>query len=104
MKKLAKEATKVVYRVKRKVIGVECDVCNRLITPCSFLDSKSRYFEVMTGHHDWGNDSCESIEHRDICPECISEFVKGYVQNADGTEYLNLETTYAWDDDYEYDD
>jgi hypothetical protein len=104
MKKLSNEAEEVVVRTKRRVEGVECDICKRLITPPNnYSWSKSRYFKVTTGHHDWGNDSCDSVEHRDICPDCIMDFTSKYISNVDGTDYLEIETTYAYKNEYEYD-
>lgn len=102
MKILSKESEEVVVRTKRRVTGVECDVCKRVIEPTSYREDSSRYFEVTTGHNDWGNDSCESIEHFDICPTCIGEFVTKYAQEADGSEYLDLKTTHCYKSDYEY--
>lgn len=66
MKKLSKETEQVVFRTNRRVVGVECDICKRLIDPAGYREDSSRYFEVTTGHHDWGNDSCDSIKHFDI--------------------------------------
>ena len=103
MKKLSKEAEQVVVRTRRRVVGVECDICKRLIAPAGYREDSSRYFEVTTGHHDWGNDSCESIEHFDICPNCVGDFVTKYVRESKGTEYLEMETEYITKDEYDYD-
>lgn len=68
---------------------------------------KSRYFYVLTGHHDWGNDSCDSMKYRDICPDCIENFVKNYIKKIDGTDYIEIETEYAHEEKYfdeEYDE
>lgn len=71
------EVKAVVYKKKRMIEGVKCDVCDRIIPPYKnwILNEASRYFVVMTGHNDWGNDSCDSIECQDICPGCIDKFV-----------------------------
>ena len=103
MKILSQEAEEVVVRRRKRVTGVQCDICKRIIKPTRYKENSSRYFEVMTGHNDWGNDSCDSISHRDICPNCIGEFVTKYTQEADGSEYLELETTNCYESDYEYD-
>jgi len=106
MKIFGKTAEEVV-RKKRKVEAIECDICSRIIQADGDYRTveKRRYFRVTTGHHDWGNDSCESIEHRDICPECINKFVAEYLGESDGrdTKYIDIETDYAyphivWDD------
>lgn len=105
MKKLSKEAEEVVVRTRRRVEGVECDICKRLIIPTGygFKENCSRYFEVMTGHHDWGNDSCDSIKHLDIYPSCIGDFVTKYAQECTGTKYLEMETNYISENKYDYD-
>lgn len=54
-----------------------CDVCNGVI------GNNEDYWELTTGHHDWGNDSEESIEHFDICSEtCLREKFDEYVRNS----------------------
>lgn len=48
-----------------------CDVCGEEIT--------GPFWYVTTGHHDWGNDSCESIKNKDCCSiECLSELFDEY--------------------------
>lgn len=104
MKKLNPAVESVVYRKRRKVDAIECDICDKLITPAIYKKDSARYFEVTTGHNDWGNDSCESVEHLDICPDCIAKFVAEYAANVDGTEYLRLETKYVTNNWYTYED
>ena len=103
MKILSKESEEVVVRKRKRVIGVKCDICERVIEPTEYKEASSRYFEVMIGHNDWGNDSCDSIKHLDIFPKCIGEFVTKYTQEVCGSEYLELETTHCYKSDYEYD-
>ena len=102
---LSDEKQMIMTKIKKKVLGVCCDICTKelLVDPNKPYNS-TRYFEVMTGHHDWGTDSCESIEHRDICPECINDFVRDYLAEADGTEYIEIETEYIGRDQYEYEE
>jgi len=66
---------------------IRCDSCNKKII------DREKYFEVMTGHHDWGNDSCDSIEHLDICDECLNKFVGDYFKETKKsyTAYINVE-------------
>lgn len=59
------------------------------------LEYRPKYFEVTTGHHDWGNDSCDSIEHKDICPDCIGKVSLDYLTSASGTQYIEIETTWG---------
>ena len=48
-----------------------CDVCGKEIT--------GPFWEVTTGHYDWGNDSTDSIEDKDCCSvECLSELFDEY--------------------------
>lgn len=103
MKNLSKEAEQVVYRTKRRVESVTCDICERVITPDPKRADSSRYFRVITGHNDWGNDSCDSIEHYDICPHCIGSFVAKYALESTGTEYLEMRNEYLSTIEYEYD-
>ena len=94
MCKVLSETTKKVTKITRKVTGIKCDICKKII-PVDEYD-KSMYFDVTTGHNDWGNDSWESREHMDICPDCITKFVTEYLQDAAGTSrYIEIETTYA---------
>lgn len=68
----------------RKVEYLRCDKCKKKIT--------DGYYEVTTGHNDWGNDSCDSIRDYDICPNCIEEFTTDYLKNNEyDTRYINIE-------------
>ena len=54
-----------------------CDICN------SIIDDDNNYWELTTGHHDWGNDSCDSIEHFDICSEaCLRKKFDEYIRES----------------------
>lgn len=97
------EEIEVVTKKVRKINAVQCDVCKKSIVPTSSVGvgynehrRKTRYFDVVTGHHDWGNDSSDSIEHRHICPDCIAEYVKNYLGEAGGSEYIEIETEYVY--------
>ena len=104
MKRLKPEKEEVVYRVRQKVEAVECDICKRRIEPTLYRKLESQYFEVITGHNDWGNDSCESRQHFDICPACIGDFITKYAKEARGSEYIEVETTYVSAHEYVYSD
>ena len=67
----------------RKFEYLRCDKCANKI--------EGSYYEVTTGHHDWGNDSCDSVRCYDICPDCIQEFTENYLKNNIGTEYIEIE-------------
>lgn len=86
--------TSTAYKVTRTMTGVECDICNKIIPVLK--RGENRYFEVTTGHRDWGNDSCESVETIDICPECVSKYVSDYLRDCSNTGYLRIETEAVW--------
>lgn len=73
------------YEVKTHVVTervcvkttTHCDVCDCVI------DENNGYWELITGHHDWGNDSVDSIEHFDICSEvCLRAKFDDYVRQS----------------------
>ena len=69
---------------------MHCDVCGGVIDP-----NHEPYWELTTGHHDWGNDSCESIQCFDICSEaCLrkkfDEYIKESSANDDNTMYFEV--------------
>lgn len=92
---LSREVKEVVTAKVRMLEGIKCDVCGKVIPAKKYKYDSNKYFEVTTGHHDWGNDSCESIEYRDICPDCISGYVSDYLKDVDGSEYIEVETEYV---------
>lgn len=48
-----------------------CDICK------SEIDGG--YWKVSTSHLDWGNDSCESYEYKDVCSiECLNSILAEY--------------------------
>lgn len=80
------------YTKTEKVLVSEkmyCDVCGKEIK------KNKPFYRVETGHYDWGNDSCDSRQHYDICgPECLSKVFAEYVKRSDdqfNTEYIEIE-------------
>lgn len=67
---------------------IRCDSCNKKIV------DKEKYFEVTTGHNDWGNDSRDSIKHLDICEKCLDKYVGDYFKKTKKsyTAYINIES------------
>ena len=61
--------------VTEKVVTSEkryCDFCGKEIT--------EHYWDLETCHSDWSNDSCDSIEHHDVCsPECLTKAFEQYI-------------------------
>lgn len=97
---LSKDTKEVICRKVRKLEGIKCDIChNELRVPYSKDGQCTRpypqYFKVTTGHNDWGNDSIDSIQVRDMCPECALSFVKSYLEFANGTDYIEIETKHC---------
>ena len=82
----------VTHEVTEKVLVEEtmyCDICNKVI------QDKEAYWEVTTGHHDWGNDSMDSIECFDVCSgTCLmhkfSEYIKKSGKNKWNTMYFDV--------------
>ena len=71
---------------KKVLIERVCDRCKEKI---SNLDS---YYNVTTGHYDWGRDSIDSIERLHICScKCLELEMKDYLGNSDDTCYINIE-------------
>lgn len=87
-----------VYSAEGRKVGVKCDICGKFIDGDSHgynPNDEQVYYSVTTGHYDWGNDSDESREHKDICPACILRFVEHYLREATGSEYIEIEREYA---------
>ena len=94
MQVFSEETREPIYKITRKCTGIKCDICNKIIPVEN--NRYRHYFEVTTGHHDWGNDSYESRTQYDICPDCINGFVTDYLKDAyDTTRYLEVETEYV---------
>ena len=102
LNKVTKKVTKEVDVTVQAFIT--CDVCGNKLNYNSWYNDTKRaaYYEVMTGHRDWGNDSCDSIKHHDICSdECLSRFTQKWLKDANGstTAYINIEKeTHILDD------
>lgn len=64
---------------------IHCDVCDGVI------DDNAAYWELTTGHHDWGNDSIESIKDFDICSEeCLRKKFDEYVKKSGKDDYNTM--------------
>ena len=98
------EARKIVKNSKVIPISIKCDICDGLIAD---KDHENEYYQLMTGHNDWGNDSIDSIKHEDICSdECLKKRFDKYLrEEAYGSYTAYFEVTKAWGriTDYEED-
>ena len=94
---MVKEIKETKEVIQETVVDEElyCDFCGKLIGKRS--DKKySYYYELFTGHHEWGNDSVDSFEHQDCCEECITDqFVKYLSEtvNEYPTAFFNVDRT-----------
>lgn len=101
LKKTTKKVIKEVEELESAVIV--CDICGKELqyTQTAFVSPVAVYYEITTGHHDWGSESCESIEHKDACcDECLSRFTQEWLQNAEviesNTAYIDIRKTRHW--------
>lgn len=87
----------VVCATRYKLDGIKCDVCERTIKTPTEYDKEYKYYRVTTGHCDWGVDSCDSIQCRDICPECLLDFIHAYFnENESPTAYIEIHTDFIY--------
>ena len=89
----------IICKVKKR-IGIKCDICGKVIpaigTDSTLTKDSSKYYDVITGHNDWHNDSIESVEEHCICSDCIGKFVTNYLldKEVSDTAYINIDTKY----------
>lgn len=83
------------YIVRDKVLikkRLFCDVCKQEIITSG---NRCPHWSLTTGHNDWGNDSCESIMHFDLCSkECLTKKFEEYLKDSDSdhnSEYFEIE-------------
>lgn len=99
---LSEDVIETVFKKKRKLIGIKCDRCERVIPVMVYggVKDDSQYYSVTTGHHNWGSESDESIEQFDICPGCIVGFVSNYLSDKKySTAYIDIERNHAYPQD-----
>ena len=68
-----------------------CDNCDKHI---DIMKQKGTYYSILSGHREWGNDSCDSIEELDACcDECLIALVNRWLEKWKGynTAYINIE-------------
>jgi len=100
---IKEKVVKEVEVVKEKQII--CDECKKIIRSIKSTDNlfglKNRieWYSVTTGHYDWGNDSEDSIEHMDICPDCIEKVFNYFMKRSkgDNTEYIHINHEYGYE-------
>ena len=86
-------------------LKITCDICGKVIcdfddTPPNYPTGQSvRYFSLRKGHNDWGNDSIDSIEYKEICSEdCVKTALVRYFNESQGsnTAYFELRKERAY--------
>ena len=84
---LSKDGEEVVYKTRRVEEGVKCDVCGKFIEARNHAPAgENKYYSITN-----------SIENRDVCPECINGFVKDYLENEPHkTAYIEITTERTW--------
>jgi hypothetical protein len=76
---------KKVSVIQSVLVSTICNICKNEIVG-------KYYYEITAGHHDWGNDSIESIEYEDICSaDCLRKRLEAYLEAERGTQYINIE-------------
>lgn len=79
---------------ERKIERVETTPVKRICDFCQKEIDCSNWFRITTSHHDWGNDSCDSIEHKDACSaKCALAFATDYIQKSEADKYNTKEIT-----------
>lgn len=78
-----------------------CDVCGKLLWDHTYRpkikgikDQDVMYYEVSMSHNDWGNDSVESIETYDVCPDCLTTICQKYLENPSMTKEFSVECAF----------
>lgn len=89
-----KRKVKVETRSERPILYIKCDKCGKRIEPRAYNMEECRYVHIHTWHSDWGNDSIDSHEYHDYCPDCAKEVVAEYINDAGGSEELELSNEY----------
>ena len=94
MRKYKKQEIKQIEEIENEII---CDICKKKIKEeedykTSYRTKMTHFYEVSTHHNDWGRDSIDSYEDRDICgEECLFKFLKEYFDGTDGTFCCDIE-------------
>ena len=68
-----------------------CDACKKTI---DITKQDGTYYNIWSGHNDWGNDSPDSIDDLDACcDECLNTLVNKWLEKWHGypTAYINIQ-------------
>lgn len=95
------EKYKVIERLEKRsvVVGRVCDICGKPIPSAQWHELKP-FYKITTGHFDWGNDSCDSVETKDACsPVCATKLAIKYLNDTYGkrnSAYIEIEHINSW--------
>lgn len=104
---MVREITEVreVVKTNETVVVAEvrkCDVCGKIIfdsrEQLSFFERRP-YWDITTGHHDWGNDSVDSIKNKDVCSKkCLQKVFDEYLNGCgDRGDSMYLRVSHTFD-------
>lgn len=87
---MIKEKEGIVVRNTTVEEIITCDICGAQV---------DHYIDILTGHRDWLNDSCDSIEHHEVCSwDCAVKFMEKWKEGCDAK---NSRTAYIEFDQYD---
>lgn len=107
---MVKTETKKEILYQDTVISEECrcDRCGRHLwfhTKDGYskqgLKNTVYYYHIITGHHDWGRDSIDSIETYDVCSGCAKKMYEEYIEdsfNRENSLYFECSHECTWDE------
>ena len=73
-------------RIKEVEVSCKCDVCGKDIP------NHSKFFTVMMGHRDWGNDSVDSNKFYDCCTcDCAAKLYEKFEKMKSKTKHIEIE-------------
>lgn len=94
------KVTKKVVKEVDEVISEEfvCDVCGKKgkYKIDGFGRECTPYFDITTGHRDWGNDSCDSVTYTEACcTECLLKLFTNWLNDEffthSNTAYIHID-------------
>ncbi len=60
----------------------------KIHTKLPYKNERVKYYHVRTGHHDWGNDSIESLTYLDFCSlECVHKQLDKFYKEDEPDSY-----------------
>ena len=64
----------------------------------------AEYYNVVTGHNDWGRDSVDSVETYDVCVGCAKKMFEEYIEdsfNKTNSLYFECHHERTWEESEE---